>query len=164
MTLEDFMNDTLSNNWIDPRIFQAPNFLPWPNEFQYSNNLTEETNISSIPALPISSHTSPGNEFQYVNNAIEDSSTYNTPAPSASSDSSSDTKVEIDQFEEPTAKKRRQASDSSLTGSLILKRLKPTRIVKDPEETAKIRQKGACLTCKLKRTAVFRTLQLYLDV
>lgn len=158
ITLEDFMNDTTwSNNWIDPPIFQAPHFLPWTNDFQYGNGLADQVTHSIIPALPASSHPSPWNEFQYMNNATEDSTTSNTPAPSPSSDSSSDTKVEVVHFKEPQTKKRRQSSESSQTRSLILKRLKPTRVVKDREETAKIREKGACLTCKKKRTAVYRT-------
>jgi hypothetical protein len=78
----------------------------------------------------------------------------NTPEPSSSSssrsDSRSDTPLETNQ--NPTSKKRRQRSESSQRDALI--RPRKTRKLKAPQETAKVRKKGACLMCKRKRKEV----------
>jgi len=78
-------------------------------------------------------------------------SSSNTPDHSScSSDSRSDTPLE--NVQNPKSKKRRQRSESSQPDALI--RPRKTRTLRAPEETAKVREKGACLTCKRKRKEV----------
>jgi hypothetical protein len=84
------------------------------------------------------------------NLATEHTSSSNTPDHSYSSDSRSDTPLE--NVQSPKSKKRRQRSESSQPDALI--RPRKTRTLRAPHETAKVREKGACLTCKRKRKEV----------
>jgi hypothetical protein len=74
----------------------------------------------------------------------DDTTSSNTPAPSASSDSTSETQLETTQNSK--SKKRRRTSEDSQSDALI--RPRGTRIIKDRLKTAKVREKGACLSCK----------------
>jgi hypothetical protein len=74
----------------------------------------------------------------------------NTSDSYPSSDSRSDTPVE--NLQNPRSKKRRQRSESSQPDALI--RTRKTRRLRAPQETAEVRKKGACLTCKRKRKEV----------
>jgi hypothetical protein len=78
----------------------------------------------------------------------------NTPEASSSSDSRSDSRSDtpLETNQNPTSKKRRQRSESSQRDALI--RPRKTRKLKAPQETAKVRKKGACLMCKRKRKEV----------
>jgi len=105
-----------------------------PSFFQTTNylpDLTTWNNISTMPQDYTSSSTTPDNS-------------------SCSSDSRSDTPLE--NVQNPKSKKRRQRSESSQPDALI--RPRKTRTLRAPEETAKVREKGACLTCKRKRKEV----------
>ena len=87
----------------------------------------------------------------------------NTPGASSSpdsrSDSRSDTPLETNQ--NPTSRKRRQRSESSQRDALI--RPRKTRKLKAPQETAKVRKKGACLMCKRKRKEVSFVCELLIS-
>ena len=87
------------------------------------------------------------NDFPFIPQDPPTSS--NTPAPS-SSDSRSDTPLET--VQNPKSRKRRQISDSPQPDALI--RPRKTRIIRAPQDTAKVREMGACLTCKRKRKEV----------
>jgi hypothetical protein len=90
------------------------------------------------------------NNFSFIPQDHTSTTSSSTPDPSTSSDSRSDTPVET--LQNPKSKKRRQRSESSQPDALI--RPRKTRTLKDPQNTAKVREKGACLTCKRKRKEV----------
>jgi hypothetical protein len=85
-----------------------------------------------------------------INQPDHNTMSSNTPEHSSSSDSRSDTPLETNQ--NPKSKKRRQRSESSQPDALI--RPRKTRTLRAPQETAKVREKGACLMCKRKRKEV----------
>jgi hypothetical protein len=81
----------------------------------------------------------------------DDTTSSNTPAPSsASPDSTSETHLKT--TPNPKSKKRRQTSEDSQSDALI--RPPKTRIIKDRLKTAKVREKGACLSCKRAKKGV----------
>jgi hypothetical protein len=87
----------------------------------------------------------------------------NTPEASSSSDSRSDSRSDtpLETNQNPTSKKRRQRSESSQRDALI--RPRKTRKLKAPQETAKVRKKGACLMCKRKRKEVSFVCELLIS-
>jgi hypothetical protein len=82
----------------------------------------------------------------------DDTTNSNSPAPSASPDSTPETKLETTHNSKHNSKKRRQTSECSQPDALI--RPRKTRTLRSPHETAKVREKGACLSCKRKRKEV----------
>lgn len=90
-------------------------------------------------------------DFSYFPpNQTMSSDTPDVSAYSTSSNSRSDSPLET--VPNPKSKKRRQRSESSQPDALI--RPRKTRTLRDPHDTAKVREKGACLTCKRKRKEV----------
>ncbi|KAE9378490.1 hypothetical protein N431DRAFT_435586 [Stipitochalara longipes BDJ] len=86
-------------------------------------------------------------DLTYGISSVVPDHTSSSNTPSYSSDSRSDTPLE--NVQNPRSKKRRQRSESSQPDALI--RPRKTRTLRAPQETAKVREKGACLTCKRKR-------------
>lgn len=87
-----------------------------------------------------------------INYILQDQGTSsNTPDPLSSSDSRPDSPLETAQI--PKSRKRRQRSEDSQSEALN-RRPRKTRTVRAPQETAKVREMGACLTCKRKRKEV----------
>jgi hypothetical protein len=78
---------------------------------------------------------------------------------STSSDTPASSNDHSDHFaDSPQAKKRRQASSPCESEALV--RFRKTRKLRAPQETAKIRERGACYLCQLKRKEVALTLTL----
>jgi hypothetical protein len=105
--------------------------------------------------LPVSYHDFPINPADYTVDS-------NTPEASSSSDSRSDSRSDtpLETNQNPTSK-RRQRSESSQRDALV--RPRKTRKLKAPQETAKVRKKGACLMCKRKRKEVSFVCELLIS-
>ena len=123
------MND-FSSTWCLPGDFQQSDFL----QHLQSLELLQSNGFSLHHATDVARS----------GGATSD----NTPT---SSDTHSDPVTEL--ARPPKARKRqRQASEQCESEALI--RMRKTRKLKNPQETAKVREKGACYLCQLKRKEV----------
>ena len=77
-----------------------------------------------------------------------------TPFDDTTSDDTSDTLYDtpFNGAQTPQSKKRRPTLEGSESDALV--RARKTRKLRDPHETAKIREKGACFLCQKKRKEV----------
>ena len=130
--MEDF-----NNTWFGPCDFQQPDFL----------QALQTLEVLQSGGFPLH-HTA---DIASTRDTTSD----NTPMSSDTHYEPQPEGVRLPQ----TKKRRRQSSEPCESGALV--RTRKTRKLTAPEETAKVREKGACFLCQLKRKVVSSMEPLY---